>query len=333
MRKWAAASVIALLAILALPLAAGATGGGTGGSSAGCPFPGGEGVVVEISDQLMLAWQADRAMAGPVAVTLPAGSYLVELVSYDDHSNKSHQAQLREQWYLEGWDAAGGVVFRTDATADLPENVDIKTFAVGIVEATSEVVGVKAFHAAYPDPHEPHSVAPLCARFTPGAGSSTSVVAEPTTPDTTDTTAAGTTDTTGATTATTSGGTTATSSATTDTTGGGTTDTTSGATTETTGGTTATTGAATGPPDTSASSTDNGGGGESSLTTETVLAQGLEGNTAQSLQQLPLTGIELETAFVAIVVLMLGVSLVRRARSWQDRLDRRAARIWRRPGT
>ena len=65
--------------------------------------------------------------------------------------------------------------------------------------------------------------------------------------------------------------------------------------------------------------------------TDTSVAAGLEGNTAQSLQQLPLTGIELETAFVAIVVLMFGIGLLRRARSWQMRLDRREARLWRRP--
>ena len=65
--------------------------------------------------------------------------------------------------------------------------------------------------------------------------------------------------------------------------------------------------------------------------TETSVAAGVEGTNAQSLQQLPLTGMELETAFAAIVVLMFGVVLVRRARDWQARLDRRGARVWRRP--
>ena len=65
--------------------------------------------------------------------------------------------------------------------------------------------------------------------------------------------------------------------------------------------------------------------------TETSVAAGVEGTDAQSLQQLPLTGIELETAFVAIVVLMFGVGLVRRARDWQSRLERRNGRVWRRP--
>lgn len=67
--------------------------------------------------------------------------------------------------------------------------------------------------------------------------------------------------------------------------------------------------------------------------TDTSVAAGLEGNTAQSLQQLPLTGIELETAFVAIVAVMFGIGLLRRSRAWQSRLDRRAARVWRRPLT
>jgi hypothetical protein len=67
--------------------------------------------------------------------------------------------------------------------------------------------------------------------------------------------------------------------------------------------------------------------------TDTSVAAGLEGSTAQSLQQLPLTGIELETAFVAIVAVMFGIGLLRRSRVWQSRLDRRAARVWRRPLT
>ncbi len=63
---------------------------------------------------------------------------------------------------------------------------------------------------------------------------------------------------------------------------------------------------------------------------EATVSTGLEGNTAQSLQQLPLTGIELETAFAALVAVIFGVVMLRRARVWQARLDRRAARVWRR---
>ena len=64
---------------------------------------------------------------------------------------------------------------------------------------------------------------------------------------------------------------------------------------------------------------------------EATGSAGLEGKTAQTLEQLPLTGIELETAFAAVVALVFGVVLLRRARIWQARLDRRAARVWRRP--
>jgi hypothetical protein len=109
------------------------------------------------------------------------------------------------------------------------------------------------------------------------------------------------------------------------------------ATTATLGGTTATTGG-TGTSGTSVATTSGAGTTQDtapvvsgSSATETSVAAGVEGDTAQSLQQLPLTGIELETAFAAIVVLMVGIALLRRARDWQSRLDRRAARAWRRP--
>ncbi len=259
---------------------------------AACPLPTGPGVV-NISTELMLAWDADTATAGPVDFALPAGTWDVYLVSYDNHSAKTHQAQTQEQWYLQGW-LAGSVVFTTPATADLPEDADYATFFVGSLTTNLAVDQVKAFHAAYPS-DQPHSVAPVCAAF----------MAPGTTPDST-------------TPATTPGG-------------GGTTPATTpggGGTTPGGGGTTPAT--TPGGGGTTPATTPGGGGGDSSSTSETSVAAGLEGNTAQSLQQLPLTGIELETAFAAIVALMFGVLMLRRARLWQGRLERRAARVWRR---
>jgi len=268
-----------------------------------CPLPAGPGVVT-ISTELMLAWDTASAMAGPVAFSLAAGTWDVYLVSYDNHSAKTHQAQKQEQWYLEGW-LDGAVVFTSAATADLPEDTDYATFFVGSVTADTAVNQVKAFHAAYPS-DEPHSVAPLCAAFlAPGTTPDSTTPTNGTTPGGSTTPTNGTTPggSTTPTNGTTPGGST--------TPGGGTSDTTTGG-----GGTSASTG------DT---------GEKDSNVTETSVLAGLEGNTAQSLQQLPLTGIELETVFAAIVALMLGVLMLRRARLWQARLDRRAARVWRLP--
>jgi hypothetical protein len=281
-----------------------------------CPFPPSS-TVVSISTELLLAWDAARSMAGPVDFSLPAGTWDVWAVSYDNHSDKSHQVQLQEKWYLEGRSGTS-VVFTTPSTPDLPESVDQATFFLGSVGVPSAINNVKAVHTAYPA-DEPHSVAPLCVAFYPqGTTPTTTGPGDGSTTTTTKPGDTGPTD--GSTTTTTKpGGTgpgdgsTTTSTTTTTTTkpGDGTTTTTGGD-----GGTTATTG---------------GTGVSDSGATGTTVGAGLEGNTSQTLQQLPLTGIELETAFTAIVALMFGVGLVRRARDWQSRLDRRAARVWRRP--
>ncbi len=289
-----------------------------------CPFPDGPGVVT-ISTELLLAWDEAASTAGPVDFSLGAGSWDVDLVSYDNHSAKTHQDQTQEQWYLEGW-LGETLVFTTAATDDLPENTDIAIFPVGAVEAGTPIDSVKAVHAAYPD-DEPHSVAPLCAIFhQPGETTSTADTTG-TTADTTGTTAdtTGTTADTTGTTADTTGTPADTTGTTADTTG--TTADTTGTTADTTGTTADTTGTTA---DTTGTTADTPVTGQLDSGASTSVAAGLEGNTAQSLQQLPLTGVELETAFLAIVALMFGVVLLRRGRQWQVRLDRRAARVWRR---
>lgn len=284
-----------MIALFAVPLTAVADDD----TAAACPFPAGPNVV-SISSELMLAWDdADSAMAGPVAFSLGAGDWEIFLASYDNHSAKSDQAQLDERWYLEGW-AGSSLIFTSLATDDLPEDRDMEVFFAGAVTTTEPIDAIKAVHAAFPD-DGPQSVAPWCAAFFP-EGATTSSGTTPA--DTTPNAITGTTPNTApaATTGTTS------NTATADSTQGGA---------------------------TSSVSTSSVGGPERSdgVTGETSVAAGLEGNTAQSLQQLPLTGIEIETAFAAIVALMFGVVLLRRARDWQSRLKRRAARVWRRPAS
>ncbi|NNC91607.1 MAG: hypothetical protein HKN80_03850, partial [Acidimicrobiia bacterium] len=171
MRKIAVITTLFVIALFAVPFGAGATGGGSdAAASATCPLPSAPGShVVDISNELMLAWDAGKSTAGPVPLALPAGSWDVYLVSYDDHSNKTHQTQLDEQWYLQGWLGAS-TVFTTEATPDLPETTDVKEFFVGSLTTTQAIDQVLALHAAYPS-DEPHSVAPLCAGFYPSGTS------------------------------------------------------------------------------------------------------------------------------------------------------------------
>ncbi|MDH3607189.1 MAG: hypothetical protein OER12_09340, partial [Acidimicrobiia bacterium] len=165
MRKIGAITSLVVVALFMVPLGAAAFGNGSAGLT--CPLPTAPGVViVDISEELMTAWNSEEASAGPVSVSVPAGTWDVYLVSYDDHSNKKHQAQTKEQWTLQGR-IGESVVFTTNATPDLSETTDVEYFGVGSITTTSAIDNVVALHAAYPDTLEPHSVAPLCAAFYP----------------------------------------------------------------------------------------------------------------------------------------------------------------------
>ena len=287
MRKWSVATTLVVVAFFAIPAAAGADGGSGGSGAAApaapqCPTQSSTGVtVVSISTELMLAWDSAKASAGPVPVSLAPGSYEVSVYSWDAHSTKTHQAQTKEQWYLELWGAGATPIMVSAATPDLPEDVDLAGYHMGTLTITQPVTAVRAVHAAYPDEFEPHSVAPLCAVFTATATSGSEGAGD----------SGGT-----------SGG---------ETTGGeGETNGTTGGTTDGEGETNGTTGGTTGGSD------DVGVLGDSA---------------SQSLQQLPLTGIALEAGFAALLALLGGILLLKRSQSWQSRLERRNARVWRRP--
>ncbi len=276
MRKWSVTTTLVVVAFFAIPATAGADGGGAGSGAAAptapqCPTQSSTGVtVVSISTELMLAWDSAKASAGPVPVSLAPGSYEVSVYSWDAHSTKTHQAQTKEQWYLELWGAGTTPVMVSAATPDLPEDVDLAGYHMGTLTITQPVTAVRAVHAAYPDEFEPHSVAPLCAVFTATATSGSE-----------------------------GGGDTGGEGDTNGTTGGST----GGDTNGTTGGTT---------------------GGNDAVAV-------LGDSASQSLQQLPLTGIALEAGFAALLALLGGILLLKRSQSWQSRLERRNARVWRRP--
>jgi hypothetical protein len=266
MRKWSVATTLVVVAFFAIPATAGAAGSEAAAPTAPqCPTQSSTGVtVVSISTELMLAWDSAKASAGPVPVSLAPGSYEVSVYSWDAHSAKTHQAQTKEQWYLELWGAGTTPVMVLAATPDLPEDVDLAGYHMGTLTITQPVTAVRAVHAAYPDEFEPHSVAPLCAVFTAPAGTAT-----PTEPGVE-------------------------------------------------------------PPP--------GPQAPKAKPTEPLVELpgsddvGVLGDSAsQSLQQLPLTGIALEAGFVALLALLGGILLLKRSQSWQSRLERRNARVWRRP--
>ncbi|MGI9528970.1 MAG: DUF7507 domain-containing protein [Acidimicrobiia bacterium] len=88
-----------------------------------CPFAQGEdNIVINLlaaDGRFLRGHDLNPDTLGPIAASIPAGSYSVSWLSYDSHSvNSPHPSQTEEVWYLE----AGGLASET--TSDIPEDVD-----------------------------------------------------------------------------------------------------------------------------------------------------------------------------------------------------------------
>ncbi len=101
------------------------------------------------------------ARLGPIAADIPAGTYRIELASFDDH-DESDSTQPNESWFLELGNGQ-----RTGSISDLP---DKDQFIREIIHESFEINGgiktITAVHSVYPDKSSPNSVVPLCASFT-----------------------------------------------------------------------------------------------------------------------------------------------------------------------
>ncbi|MBT8200225.1 MAG: hypothetical protein KJO36_06895, partial [Acidimicrobiia bacterium] len=129
-----------------------------------CPLT--SGIVVELTSAKLLADSSDRHSFGPIAVSIPAGTYDVTLASFDDHNNKPEQAQKQEQWRAVAT-ANGSVLWESPPIADLPEGQNYLTQLVASsVVFGSDVTGVIAQHA-HAGINRPESVAPICMSFVP----------------------------------------------------------------------------------------------------------------------------------------------------------------------
>jgi hypothetical protein len=80
----------------------------------------------------------------PVAVDIAAGTYLVTLQSFDEHSAHGGQGQEQEQWFARF--TAGGTV-DSGVISDLPDDQDVINEQVGTIEFTSTATQVVARHA------------------------------------------------------------------------------------------------------------------------------------------------------------------------------------------
>lgn len=110
----------------------------------------------------------DRNSFGPLLVNIPAGTYNITLVSFDNHLEvPDEEAQLQERWFLQGQNEVGNVVFESLAITDLSENQDLLEELVQEgVQIDQDITEWFATHfLGVGESVSAESVTPLCAAF------------------------------------------------------------------------------------------------------------------------------------------------------------------------
>ncbi len=131
-----------------------------------CPLdPQAGRTIITFNEKVLRTDKTDvDSYTGPFAVSMPQGTYKVTLVSYDNHSDKTSQQQIKEFYRLSLKGSNGNEVVSSNPISDLPESQDFLTEVVNTnLTVSSPVSSVVAIHPAYPDTTSPNSVVPVCA--------------------------------------------------------------------------------------------------------------------------------------------------------------------------
>jgi hypothetical protein len=334
MRKWAVAAALFTLAGSTLPSAALAAMPGPD-SAPECEVAESPVITIKFENVFLLAWDPESAETPPVDTNVSAGQYQVTAISYDDHSDKPGQVQEREQWKLRLSTTSGDVVAESTATEDIPDDTDLHSSELATLDVSEDAQVAVAFHAFNPGSGW-ESVVPMCVYLYPVGDDSLAPPAEgavtPPAPPPAEgavtppapapeegaVTPPAPAPEEGAVTPPAEGAVTPPAPAPEE---GAVTPPAEGAVTPPAPAPEE--GAVTPPAQGAVTPPGLGSGGEAQEDGETEVL-------AETLQQLPLTGTNGEVLMAAVLVLSLGLFLVYRARDWQRRLVRRAARIWRR---
>lgn len=124
-------------------------------------------IIVLFNNKLIRSSQTqDKATDGPVAATIPAGTYNITLESFNSHSTKADPFQPHEQYFLILSNSQ-----TTSSISDLPDAQDslVEQVDTGFV-ITSAVTAVTARSTKWPEPTPPppkeiNSIVPVCAAF------------------------------------------------------------------------------------------------------------------------------------------------------------------------
>lgn len=152
------------------------------GEVSACPLDAQSGrIIVEfvasLQDAVLTTRSDDRISLGPIPVNIPAGTYNITLVSFDDHIERPNEkAQKQESWFLQAQNGQGNIIFESNFISDLPEGQNIlEELVQEDVKITQDIAGLLARHLldvqGFGEGKTAESVTPVCAafdRFEPG---------------------------------------------------------------------------------------------------------------------------------------------------------------------
>jgi hypothetical protein len=143
------------------------------GEERACPLDAQSGrIVVEFvaspQDIVLTTRSQSRISFGPLPVNIPAGTYDITLVSFDDHVESPEEvAQKEESWFLQAYNAQGDAVFESNPISDLPEAQNtLEELVQTGGQITQDIPGVSARHLLDVGASETaEGITPVCAAF------------------------------------------------------------------------------------------------------------------------------------------------------------------------
>lgn len=138
------------------------------------PWPDDRGVLVAYSSNYSTDGTGSRSYIGPISVNIPAGTYDIQLVSFEDHIDAAGNptahniaGQDEEQWYFVAT-YSDGTTYTSAVTDDVPFNTNSNETNLGEIIFTDDVVSIEMLHKYHGILDEDelwHSVIPTCINY------------------------------------------------------------------------------------------------------------------------------------------------------------------------
>ena len=153
---------IAFVAAILLPF-----NGAQAASPISCPLTAGNGSYIVNFPSTVIVSNTGTSFANEVSTNtnLPAGSYTVTAVTWDDHSGHGGQNQPKEQLFFQFYNSNGSSIGTTGKTNDIAENADSVTTSLGDITVGSSITKMIAKHAWRGQDTKFQSVYPICVKM------------------------------------------------------------------------------------------------------------------------------------------------------------------------